>query len=119
VALLVGRTLYYANRGVGISILAGSIFLVGLGFKVIEGQSFSTDGRSISNPNRICKKLRGRFGNVKGDGWRLAVGGWRLAVGGWWLVVGGWWLVVGGWWLAVGGWRLADESPLEDHQPHP
>ncbi len=58
-------TLYYANRGVGISILVGSIFLAGLGSKVIEGQSFSTDGRSISNPNRICKKLRGRFGNVK------------------------------------------------------
>ena len=40
------------------STLAGSILLAGFGFKVIEGQSFSTDDRGISNPNRICKKFR-------------------------------------------------------------
>ena len=79
----VGRTVYYATRGSGISILAGSMFWVGLGVEVIEGQSFSTGGGSISNPNRICKKLWGRFGNVKGDGCqRSAVSGQRSAVSG-------------------------------------
>ena len=45
-----------------------SLFWVGLGFKVNEGQSCSTDGGSISNPNGICKKLWGSFANVKGEG---------------------------------------------------
>ncbi len=72
-ALLVGRTVYYATRGSGISILAGSIFWVGLEVEVIEGQSFSTGRGSISNPNRICKKLWGSFGNVKRDGWHRSV----------------------------------------------
>jgi hypothetical protein len=101
------RTVYYPTKGVGISILAGSIFRVGVGFKVIEGQSFSTGGASISNPNRTCKKLRGRFGNVKYGGWRLAVGGRRSAVGGRRSAVGGRRLAVGGWRLAVGGGRWA------------
>ena len=66
--IFLGLTVYYSTRDGGISILEGSIFWVGWGFKKIEGQSCSTDGGSISNPNRICKKLWGSFANVKGEG---------------------------------------------------
>jgi hypothetical protein len=37
------KTIYYDTKGSGISILAGSIFLAGLGFKVIEGQFLSAE----------------------------------------------------------------------------
>ena len=45
-----------------------SMFCVGLGFKVMEGQRFSAGGGSLSKPNGICKKLWGRLAEVSGQG---------------------------------------------------
>lgn len=56
--------------GGGISTLAVSIFLAGVGFTVIEGQPFSAGGGIPSNPTGIYKKLRGGFGTVIGGGWQ-------------------------------------------------